>query len=155
NAIRAEIAKKNVPCLPALKAFFAQHHTRSTTQELSQYISFALTSDGPPDFKVRLRDVDVPPDATALKELSPLLAKFYDEAGIDDLWKRSQRAVEQYVERYHEPVTNAVLQVNAYLRQQTSGFRGRRFQVFIELQAAPNQIQTRSYANEYFVVISP
>ena len=48
-----------------------------------------------------------------------------------------------------------MLLVNAYLRQQTSGFKGRHFQIFIELQAAPNQIQTRSYGEEYFVVVSP
>jgi len=48
-----------------------------------------------------------------------------------------------------------VLQVNAYLRQQTSGARGRSFQIYIELLAAPNQIQTRSYGYEYTIVITP
>ena len=48
-----------------------------------------------------------------------------------------------------------MLQVNAYLRQQTSGFKGRHFQIFIELLAPPNQIQTRSYGNEYTIVITP
>ena len=87
--------------------------------------------------------------------LSPLLAAFYKEANIDELWKRSQKAIDQYIEKYHTPVTDAVLQVNVYLRQQTSGFRGRRFQIFIELQGAPNQIQTRSYGNEYTIVVTP
>ena len=84
-----------------------------------------------------------------------MLARFYKEADIEDLWKRSRPAIDQYIERYHMPVSDAVLQVNAYMRQPTSGFHGRRFQIFIELQAAPNQIQTRSYGNEYFIVISP
>ena len=52
-------------------------------------------------------------------------------------------------------MTNAVLQVNVYMRQKTSGFKGRRFQIFIELQAAPNQIQTRSYSNNYTIVVTP
>ena len=84
-----------------------------------------------------------------------MLAAFYKEANIEDLWKRSQRAIDQYIERYHTPVSDAVLQVNVYLRQQTSGFRGRQFQIFIELQAAPNQVQTRSYGNEYTIVVTP
>ena len=71
------------------------------------------------------------------------------------MWKRSQPAIDQYIERYHGPVTDAVLQVNAYLRQQTSGARGRHFQIYIELLAAPNQIQTRSYGYEYTIVITP
>jgi hypothetical protein len=35
------------------------------------------------------------------------------------------------IARYHEPVTNARLQVNGYMRQMTSGFKNRRFQIFI------------------------
>jgi len=37
----------------------------------------------------------------------------------------------------------------------TSGFKNRRFQVFVELQAAPNQIQTRSYSDNYTIVVTP
>ena len=115
-----------------------------------------LSCNGPPNFAVaNMRDVDIPPDVTPMVSLSPLLAAFYKEAGVEDLWKRSQPAIDQYIARYHTPVAEAVLQVNAYLRQQTSGFKGRHFQIFIELLAGPNQIQTRSYANEYTVVVTP
>ena len=155
DAIRAEIAKRNIGSLAALKDLFERHRKKNDTLELSQYISFALTSVGPPGFAITMRDVEIPPDVLPLRELSPLLAAFYKEASIEDLWKRSQRAIEQYIERYHEPVTDAVLEVNAYLRQQTSGFRGRRFQIYVELLAAPNQIQTRSYGNDYTIVITP
>lgn len=155
DEIRAELAKRNIPSLPALKEFFERHRKRTDVQELSQYVSFALTAGPPPNFAIKIRDVDVPPDVTTMKELSPLLAAFYREAGIEELWKRSQPAIDQYVGLYHEPVSNAVLQVNAYLRQQTSGFKGRRFQIFIELLAAPNQIQTRSYGDDYTIVITP
>jgi hypothetical protein len=155
EAIQKELAKRNIPSLPALKEFFEKHRQRTDTGELSQYISFALSCNGPPSFEFTQRDVDIPPDAAALRDLSRLMAAFYKEANIDDLWKRSQPAIDQYLARYHEPVTNAVLLVNGYLRQMTSGFKNRRFQIYIELQAAPNQIQTRSYADNYTVVITP
>src|SRR5581483_8899984 len=155
DEIRAELARRNIPSLPAIKEFFDRHRKRTDVQELSQYVSFALTATGPPSFAIKLRDVDVPPDVTTMKELSPLLAAFYQEAGIEDLWKRSQPAIEQYIGIYHGPVSDAVLQVNAYLRQQTSGFKGRRFQILIDLLAAPNQIQTRSYGDDYTIVITP
>lgn len=155
DAIRAELAKRNIPSLPAIKEFFERHRKRSDVQELGQYISFALTVSGPPTFAIKLRDVDVPPDVTTMKELSPLLAAFYKEAGIEDLWKRSQPAIQQYLGLYHGPVSDSVLQVNSYLRQQTSGFKGRRFQIFVELMGAPNQIQTRSYGDDYTIVITP
>ena len=154
-AIRQELAKRNIPSLPAIKDFVAKHKHRDETAELGQYISFALSCAGPPNFAFKQRDVDIPPDASALTGLSPLLAAFYKEANIDDLWKRSQRAFDQIIEKYHQPISDAVLQVNLYLRQPTSGFPGRRFQIFIEPQGAPNQIQTRSYGLEYTVVVTP
>jgi tetratricopeptide (TPR) repeat protein len=154
-AVQEELAKRNIPSLGPLKEFFESHRKRTDGQELSQYISFALSCKGPPAFEFSTRDVEVPPDAMPLRELSPLLAAFYKEANIEDLWKRSEPAIEQYIARYHEPVTNAVLEVNGYLRQMTSGFKNRRFQIFIELQAAPNQIQTRSYSDNYTIVVTP
>lgn len=154
-AVRAELAKRNIPSLPALKEFFVRHRQRNDTAELSQYISFALTAGGPPDFAIKMRDVEIPPDVSSLTELSGLLAAFYKEADIEVLWKRSQTAIDGAVARYHSPVINTVAQVNAYLRQQTSGFRGRRFQIFMELLAAPNQVQTRSYGSEYAIVVTP
>lgn len=155
NAIRAEIAKKNIPSLPAIKEFVAKHHRTKDTQELSQYISFALTVSGPPDFAIKIRDVDVPPDVSGMTEFCSLMAAFYKEADIEDLWRRSQPGIEQYIARYHQPVSDSVLQVNALLRQQTSGVRNSLFQIFVEPQAAPNQIQTRSYGAKYTVVVSP
>ena len=153
--IRAEIAKRNPPSLNALKIFFGRHRLRNETAELGQYISYALTVDGPPNFAITKLDEQVPPDVVGMKELSPILAAFYKEAGIEELWTRSQRAIDQYVSRYQAPVSEAVLNVNLYVRQATSGVRGYRFQVLIELLAAPNQVQTRSYGNQYTVVVSP
>jgi len=155
DAIRAEINKQNLTSLGPIKEFFEAHRKHTDAQELGQYVSFALTAGGPPNFAIKIRDVEFPPDVTPLKGLSPLLAAFYKEANIADLWKQSQPAIEQYLERYHEPVSEAVLQVNTYLRQQTSGFKGRQFQIFVELLAAPNQMQTRSYGNNYTIVVTP
>jgi len=155
NAIRAELAQRNIPSLPAIKDFFDRHRQKNDTLELSQYISFALSCAGPPTFDFTQRDVEIPPEVVGMRELSGLLEKFYQEANVEELWRRSQPAIEQYLGRYHEPVTDAVLQVAGYLRQLASGYKGRRFQIFIELQAGPNQIQTRSYGFNYTVVVTP
>jgi tetratricopeptide (TPR) repeat protein len=154
-AVRAEIAKRNVPCLADLKKYFTIHRQKNDVLELSQYISFGLWAGGPPDFRVRSRDVDVPPDVSSLMDFGGLLATFHKDAGIDDLFRRSQPAIEQYLRRYHAPVSEMVLQVNSYLRQQTSGVRGRHFQVYVELLGPPNQIQTRSYGNIDTIVLTP
>ena len=156
DALRAELARRNIPCLPQLKEFYQQHRRRDDTEELSQYISFAMAVKGPPDFDFKARDVEVPPDAAALRDFAPLLARFYKEAGIEDLWNRSQASFDQYIERYHEGVAKAVLQANSYLRNDTGvNYMGRRFQIYIDLLAAPNQVQTRSFGAEFYVVVTP
>src|ERR1017187_452064 len=154
-AVQEEMAKSDMPSLLALKEFFEGHRRKNDWLALSPYISFALSCNGPRPFEFAIRDVEIPPDALPLRQLSPLLAAFYKEANIEDLWKRSQPAIEQYLARYHEPVTNAVLEVNGYLGQMTSGFKYRRLQIFIELQGAANQIQTRRYSANYTIVVTP
>jgi tetratricopeptide (TPR) repeat protein len=155
RAIREELAKQQIPSLAKLKDFYAAHRKRTTSEDLNQYISFALSVSGPPAFQFRDKDADIPPDAAALKDLTPLLVAFYKEANLNDLWRRSQPQILQAIARYHRPVLESVEQVNAYLRQPTSGVRGRRFQIFIELLAEPNQVQTRSYGYDYYVVVTP
>jgi tetratricopeptide (TPR) repeat protein len=155
KAVRAELAKHDIPSLAAIKEFVAKHHKPRDTDELSQYISFALTAGPPPEFAIRMRDVDIPPDVLPLRDFSELLSAFYKEANIEDLWKRAQPGIDQLIAPYHQGVLEAVLQVNSYLRQLTSGFKGRHFQIFLEPLAAPGQMHTRSYGNEYTVVITP
>ncbi|MGP8246583.1 MAG: tetratricopeptide repeat protein [Bryobacteraceae bacterium] len=155
KAVRDELAKRQISSLAALKEFYAAHRKRTGSEDLSQYISFALSVSSPPAFQFKEKDADIPPDAAALKGLTPLLVAFYREANIDDLWRRSQPHILSVIARYHRPVLEDVEQVNAYLRQQTSGVRGRRFQIFIELLAEPNQVQTRSYGYDYYVVVTP
>jgi len=155
NGIRQAIAAKNPECLEDLRKFYLQHRQDTDTATLSQYISFALAVDGLPDFTFKGRSVDMPPDAQEVAGIAPLLERFAHEVDIQDLWKRSQKAIEQYVAFYHTPVSQAILQANGYLRQMTSGFQGSRFQIYVELLAAPNQVQTRSYGRNYYVVVTP
>jgi tetratricopeptide (TPR) repeat protein len=153
--VREELARRDIPSLAAIRQFVAEHRQRDATAELSQYISFALTVGNPPDFALRKRDVEIPPEALKLQEFSKLLVPFYKEADIARIWQRAQPEIDEYIARYHTPVSQVVLQVNAYLRQQTSGFKGRRFQIFIELLAPPGQVQRRSYGFEDTVVVTP
>ena len=154
EAVRRELAAKSIPCLEELKRFVRDHHQADSTAELSQYISFGLVVDGPPSFRYRLKQNELPPDVMALAGFEKLLARFYTEAGVDALWQKAQPEMDAAIARYHLPLTEAVMQVNGYLRSPTSGVRGFRFQVYLDLLGAPNQIQTRSYGNEYFVVLT-
>ncbi len=153
--VREAIAGKHLGSVDALKKFIADHHQEDPEAELSQYMSFALSIEGPPDFRYWLAPQEIPPDVRKLDGLNELIADFHSEADIQDLWKQVQPEVDQVIQAYHGGVARAVLETNAYLRNATSGARGRRFQIYVDVLGAPNQIQTRSYKYSYFVVVTP
>jgi tetratricopeptide (TPR) repeat protein len=153
--VRDALAAKHLESVEALKKFFDDHRKEDPDAELSQYVSFALSLQGPPDFQFWMPSQEVPPDVRKLDGLNELIANFYQEAGINDLWKRSRPALDHVIAEYHGGVTQALLEANAYLRNPTSGLRGSRFQVYVDLLGAPNQIQTRSYKSNYYVVVTP
>lgn len=153
--LRQYLAAQKLDSVSALKRFVRDHRPQDPAAELSQYISYALVLNGPPDFSYKYGASTLPPDVAALDGLTPLLVEFYKEAHLEDLWKRSQPYFDQAIAQYHEPVARAILQANAYLRNPPGGFLGRHFQIFVDLLGSPNQVQTRSYVDDYYVVVTP
>ncbi|MBV9156463.1 MAG: tetratricopeptide repeat protein, partial [Acidobacteriaceae bacterium] len=151
SQIRDILAKEKIPCLSELRVFYKEHKQPTDAGDLNQYISFALVSGDAPKFE--LPNGAVPPDVEPLRPLSQILADFYQQANIADLWRRSQPAYNAAISQYQDPVINALFEANGYLRN-PSGYLGRRFQIFLDLLGAPNQIQVRSYRDDYFVVIT-
>jgi hypothetical protein len=152
--LRDSFAKQSIPVLPQLRSFYRKHMQKNGVQDLSQYISYALSVTGPPDFAWRTRDVDVPPDAMALEGFTPLLIDFYQQAHLAELWNRSKPEYEKEEEKFHSPLLAMTTAVDGYLRVPAGGYLGRRFSVFIDLLGAPEQVQTRNYGNDAFVVIT-
>src|SRR5579864_2060685 len=120
--IRKAVASSNAPVIADLKKFFSDHRQPDATAELGQYVSWALSVGEPPDFKFRYKEAELPPDVRPIQALAPLLARFYREAHIAELWTSSQPAFDRALERYHSRVARAILEVNAYLRNPTNGY---------------------------------
>jgi tetratricopeptide (TPR) repeat protein len=155
QAIRDHLADQDLAIIRALKTFVGEHRQRDPMREFGQYLSYALLIDGPPNFAYRVPVAALPPEAAELVGLNSLLATFYREANVGELWKTAQPYFNQSIAQLHEPVSRAVLQANAYLRNPTSGSLGRRSQIYVDLLGPPNQVQTRSYLDDYFVVVTP
>lgn len=153
--IRRAVQAKNPPSLARLRAFLRDTPQGDWNAELSRYVSFALTLGPPPGFKAKYDPAQTPPDVIALEPLRPLLADFWAEAGLETIWRAAQPAYDEAIASYQEPVINALLSVNLYLRNPTSGMTGRRFQIYVDLLGAPNQVHARSYMDDYFVVVTP
>jgi tetratricopeptide (TPR) repeat protein len=154
KALRAYIGK-TLPSIDALKRYVRDHRPKNAAAEFSQYVSFALLSKGPPDFGWTNPNLPPPPDVATIDDLAPLLADFYREANIEALWREVQPYYDRAIEQYTEPVSRGVLQVNAYLRNPTSGYLGRRFQIFVDLLGVPSQVQNRHYLDDDYVVVTP
>lgn len=152
--VRKALSGKNIPVLPELRSSIRQHSRDSAAATFSLFVSFGLCVDGPPSFQFRLRTNELPPEVAAMADLPELMKRFYREAGIEELWRQAQADYEEAIARYHEPVSRAVQEANAYFRNPMSGLAGARFQIYLDLLGPPNQVHVRSYGNEYFVVVT-
>ena len=153
--VRDYLAGRKLSVLPELKLFYRHHMQKSGVQDLSQFISFAFSVAPGADFAWKGRDVDVLPDALALADFQPLIADFYRQADLGELWKSVQPAYEAEIARYHTPILNMTNTADAYLRASSADFPTRHFHAIVELMIAPQLVQTRNYGDDTFVVISP
>jgi hypothetical protein len=155
KALRDHLATRNIPSLSTLRRFVRDHHLPNASDDLGQYISFALLSKGAPDFGPAMPNFPPPADADRLHDFAPLVAAFYQEADVAQLWELAQPAYDAALAEYTDPVSRALQGVNIYLRNSLNPQTKGRFQVFLDLLGAPNQVHARVYLEEYFVVITP
>ncbi|MEP7352489.1 MAG: hypothetical protein ABI824_04575 [Acidobacteriota bacterium] len=176
KAVRDYLAQQNIPSLPELKRYFRDHRPGANVTpasrvaspdapigkvasndeaNLGQYITFALMSKGAPDFGPAQPNYPMPKDAESIRDFAPLLAAFYREANIAALWQQAQPYYQEALGKYTDAVANAVLQVDAFLRVQQNNASHSRFQIFLDLLGAPNQVQTRLLIDQYYVIVTP
>lgn len=153
--VRDAVLAANPPVLRELKAWYYDNPAHDKTADLSRFISLGISVADPPDFVWTKRENDIAPDVRDMDNFRILLPRFYEQAHIEDLWQKFQPLVEETLARYQEPIARTVLEANAYLRNPTYGFLGRQFSVLVDFLGAPNQVQTRSYGDDFFVVLTP
>jgi tetratricopeptide (TPR) repeat protein len=141
--------------LQAICEFQQEHMSQDPGRDVSQYVSLALNLGQPPDFAPVTADADLPPDAAYVLGVVPLLQRFYRTANMHAVWQKHQSEYDGLVQRFHNPIANAITQTDVYLRLQVSGFTGARFVIYLEPLLSPAQVNSRNYRENYFLVISP
>ncbi|HXJ93498.1 MAG TPA: hypothetical protein VMT20_11520 [Terriglobia bacterium] len=152
HEVRAWCAKRQPEVLPALTRFYRDHQLNDSSADLGQYLSLALLLGPPPDFKPTVADADLPPDGAAVKEIVPLLERFYREADLEELWTRLQPAGESVINDWSGPIRQSITNTDAYLRFPSGAYLGRTYTINIGLLSAPGQVQARIYGENYYVV---
>jgi len=136
-------------------AFYRDHQQADDVRTLSQYVSLALYLGPPPAFAPKVQASDLPPDAGGVLGLVPPLGKFYNEAGIHNIWQSHTPAYAEVEARYRDALAKMIQNTELYLRLPSGSYLGRTFTIYLEPMGAPSEINARSYGNDYYVVITP
>jgi tetratricopeptide (TPR) repeat protein len=143
-------AKRDALCL-----YVAQHRMTGTELDISQYISLALYMTPPPEMETTVELAEMPPDATQVADVVPLLKAFADAVDLNGIWLTVHLLYDQFEGQVHDPLSKMIVDTNLYLKMPASTYEGRRFIVVIEPMFSPSVVNARIYGTDYVVVVSP
>ena len=135
--------------------FYRDHQQADDTHTLAQYVSLALYLNPAPAFTAKVKEADLPPDASGVLGMLPLLQKFYSQAGIHETWQSHEKDYAELSNRYRDALAAMIRDTELYLRLPSGSYAGRNFTILLEPLGAPSEVNARSYGNDYYVVITP
>jgi hypothetical protein len=136
-------------------AFIDQHRLSNTGSDLAQYISLALYVSPPPDLTPNAEGADLPPDASGVENILPLLRRFSRLADLHVIWLHVRPQYDKQLAQLHDSLTKMIDDTGIYLKTPVGTFSGRRFLVVVEPLLDPAQTNARIYGADYVVVVSP
>lgn len=142
------------PAAQALRTFYMEHALADPGATLSRFISFALTAGPPPKFTFEVRRDELPPEVLALEGFNEILANFYREAQLDELWKQYQPDYNRGVDVYRAPVSELIFTATTYLRELIKSSSPRTFTVYVE-PLVGGKTNFRNFGDQYALVVSP
>jgi tetratricopeptide (TPR) repeat protein len=151
--LRTQLRALHGPATEALREFFRQHAVADRGATLSRFVTFALTAGPAPKFEPVLKRANLPPDVLALDGFSQVLASFYEEAQVEQLWRQFQPAYERDALSLRGPLGQIVLSCTGYLREIIRP-GSRRFAVYVEPMVG-NATNVRNVGDSYVVVVNP
>ena len=139
----------------ALCLYVAQHRMTGTEADVSQYVSLSLYLTPPPELEVTADLTEMPPDATQVAEVVPLLKAFAQAVDLHGIWLTVHRIYDDAAAQVHDSLSAMIVNTNLYLKMPASTYDGRRFIVVIEPMLSPGMVNARIYGTDYIVVVSP
>jgi len=143
-------AKRDALCL-----YIAQHRMTGSERDIAQYISLALYLTAPPELEVTADQTEMPPDATQVADIVPILRGFAAAVDLHGIWLAAHRTYDAAADKLHDPLSQMIVATNIYLKMPAATYSGSRFIVVIEPQLSPSMVNARIYGTDYVVVVSP
>jgi len=160
NTIRNEVAQAVQAAPDMVEAgkvmcdYYNSHQQADPSRTLAQYISLALYLGPPPDLVPKVKDSELPPDASAISGFIPMVQNFYNKVGLHSIWLRHAREYSDLTTGYHEPLSKMMFATEVYLKLPSAGYLGRGFTIYIDPMGAPSQVNARNYGSDYYIVAS-
>src|SRR3984885_4135083 len=136
-------------------SFIEQHRLSNTGSDLAQYISLALFITPPPDLTPSAQGADLPPDASGVENILPLLRNFAQLVDLHVIWLQVRPQYEKQLVQLHESLTKMVDDTGIYLKTPGGAKNGGPFLLGVEPLLDPAQTNARVYGADYVVVVSP
>jgi hypothetical protein len=157
NPIRQKIADRmaqvNGPATEALREFYRAHQLADPSATLSRFISFAMVAGAPPKFAYTLSHDELPPDVLPIEGFNDVLAAFYEEAQIHELWRSAQPEYERQIALLSPPVSRIVFVTSSYLRELIQAKSQRTFAVYVD-PLVGEKTNFRNYGAHYAIVVN-
>ena len=139
-----------------LQKFYQGHmEGKKAEDQAAKYISLALLTEGPPEFKLMLAANQLPPDAFSVREFLELVKEFYVSAKVEAVWSRHHARYDQAVIEYRPTINQIILLTDGYLRMASGSFLDRQLFIIPEFLAPPNAFNARTYRDSYYLVFGP
>jgi hypothetical protein len=151
--MRERLRQQQGPAVDALQEFYKQHELQDAGATLSRYLWFGLVTGPAPKFQTVLRRDEIPPEVLALEGFSEILANYYEEQKIGQLWRQVQPIYEREVVRLHDPVSQIVFVSTAYLREILDASNPETFTVVVE-PLVGRITNVRNFGAHYALVLS-
>ncbi len=135
--------------------FIEQHRLSDSGSDLAQYISLALYVSPPPELTPSAEGAEMPPDASGVENILPLLRRFSQLVDLHLIWLKVRPQYDKQLSQLHDSLTKMIDDTGIYLKTPAGITSGRRFLVVIEPLLDPAQTNARVYGADYVVVASP
>lgn len=142
--------KRDAVCL-----YVAQHRLTGTERDISQYISLALYLTPPPNLELSVQLSEMPPDATQVFDVVPLLKAFADAVDLHGIWLTLRHSYDSEIAQIHDPLSKMIVNTDLYLKTPAPTYSERHFTVVVEPMLSPKTVNARIYGVDYVVVVSP
>jgi tetratricopeptide (TPR) repeat protein len=155
-AISREFQGLSAELRQKLQTFYQGHMEGKTAEDqAAKYVSLALLTEGPPDFKLMLPENQLPPDAFAVREFLELVKEFYASAKVEAVWSRQRARYDEAIIEYRPTINQIILLTDGYLRIVSGSFLDRQLFIIPEFLAPPNAFNARTYRDSYYLVFGP